>query len=311
MITEGMMEKKIGEVVLEYKYYPGKDYYSDGGIEDEMLDIVMNYEEADYNSVITQKKSWPIMYHLSDKRENVLASIAVDDKDMVLEIGSGCGAVTGALTKRAKHVDCIELSEKRSMINAYRHRKADNLRIILGNFEEIEKNLEEKYDVITLIGVLEYGGLYINSDTPYFDFLKMVKRHLKPKGKLVIAIENKYGLKYFAGCKEDHVGKIFAGIEGYDKECGVATFSRNTLHNMIMNAGFRKDKFYYPYPDYKFTTTIYTDDYLPKYGELTNNIRNYDMERLYLFDECKAFGQICEDGLFPVFSNSFLVEAFA
>ena len=38
-------------------------------------------------------------------------------------------------------------------------RDQDNLKILVGNFQEIEKNLTEKYDYITLIGVFEYGEL--------------------------------------------------------------------------------------------------------------------------------------------------------
>lgn len=41
-----------------------------------------------------------------------------------------------------------------------------------GKLPEIEKNLTEKYDYITLIGVFEYGEAYIQSETPYVDFLE-------------------------------------------------------------------------------------------------------------------------------------------
>ena len=35
----------IGSVVLNYHYYSGKDYYSEGVSEDILLDIVQNYRE--------------------------------------------------------------------------------------------------------------------------------------------------------------------------------------------------------------------------------------------------------------------------
>lgn len=73
-------------------------------------------------------------------------------------------------------------------------------------FKDIEPELPSDYDFICLIGVFEYGQSYIGGDTPYEDFLKLLLPHLKPDGRIVIAIENKYGLKYFAGCKEDHLG---------------------------------------------------------------------------------------------------------
>ena len=31
------MKKKIGQVILDDRFYPGKDLYSDGAVEDELL----------------------------------------------------------------------------------------------------------------------------------------------------------------------------------------------------------------------------------------------------------------------------------
>lgn len=135
--------------------------------------------------MISERKSWPILYHFSHIRENILSWIPFTGEEKVLEIGSGCGAVTGALCERAKEVTCIELSMKRSKINAYRHQDQDNLKILVGNFQEIEKNLTEKYDYITLIGVFEYGESYIRSENPYVDFLRIISKHLKPDGKII------------------------------------------------------------------------------------------------------------------------------
>ena len=157
------MEEKIGKVILDTTCYPGKDLYSDGAIEDEMLAISRDFAPEEFNRVISERKSWPILYHFSHIRENILSWLPFTGEEKVLEIGSGCGAVTGALCERAKEVTCIELSMKRSKINAYRHQDQDNLKILVGNFQEIEKNLTEKYDYITLIGVFaipEMGRFY-------------------------------------------------------------------------------------------------------------------------------------------------------
>ena len=37
--------------------------------------------------------------------------------------------------------------------------------------------------------------------------LQRVRSLLKPEGKLIVAIENQLGLKYFAGAPEDHLGQ--------------------------------------------------------------------------------------------------------
>ena len=300
--------ENVGNVTIDYTYYSGEDLYSEGEAEDHLLELVTKHHESEYERVIQNTRSWSVMYHLSHIRENVISWIPFKDSDSVLEIGAGCGAVTGELARRCKSVTCIDLSRKRSLINATRHKEYDNLTLMVGNFEDIEPNLTEKYDYITLIGVYEYASSYIAGDDPYHEMLNKVARHLKDDGKIIIAIENRLGLKYFAGCKEDHLGRYFAGIEGYTESDGVRTFSKNVLSNLITDCGFYP-KFYYPYPDYKLPHTIYSDDRLPGIGDLNTNRRNFDADRIVLFDETKAFNVIIEEGRFANTANSFLVMA--
>ncbi|MGI6010590.1 MAG: SAM-dependent methyltransferase [Ruminococcus sp.] len=301
------MQEIIGNITLDYTYYSGEDLYSDGKVEDQLLKIAMDSRENLYNGVIVREKSWPVLYHFSHIRQNIVEWLPISKNDQVLEIGSGCGAVTGILSAKAGFVRCIELSKKRSYINAYRNRKQENIRIDVGNFQDIEQNLTETFDYITLIGVFEYSEGYIGGKDPYVNMLKKISAHLKPGGKIVIAIENRLGLKYWAGCREDHVGQCFEGLEGYPHTKGVRTFSKGELERVIRSAGDFHTEFYYPYPDYKFPMTIYSDRHLPSAGELNMNMCNYDRERLQVFDETKVFDTLVESQLFPQFSNSFLV----
>ena len=149
--------EQIGKVKINLVHYPGEDLYCDGEIEDELLTIARDYAEVEYPRIIEEKKSWPILYHLSKLRENIVEWLPIDKNMKVLEIGSGCGAITGALAKKAGEVTCIDLSRKRSLINAYRHMDCDNVTIHVGNFQDIEPDIPEDYDFICLIGVFEYG----------------------------------------------------------------------------------------------------------------------------------------------------------
>lgn len=307
METGNDMQEQIGKIILDLSKYPGEDFYCDGAVEDELLEIVRTYPEKEYARVIEERKSWAIMYHLSHLRENIVDWIPMSKDMKVLEVGSGCGAITGALARKAGSVTCVDLSKKRSTINATRHKDCDNVKIHVGNFKDIEPQLDTDFDIICLIGVFEYGQGYIGGETPYEDFLRILQKHIKKGGKIIIAIENKYGLKYFAGCREDHVGTYFEGIENYAQGGGVRTFSRNGLEKIFAACGVEEYQFYYPYPDYKFMTTVYSDEYQPGKRELTDNIRNFDRERMLLFDEKEAFDGIAEDHLFSVFSNSYLV----
>lgn len=298
---------RIGKIKLNLKHYPGEDLYCDGAIEDELLEIARDYSTVEFQRIIEEKKSWPVLYHLSALRENIVEWLPIDKKMKVLEIGAGCGAITGALAAKAGEVTCIDLSKKRSMINAYRHVDCDNVMIHVGNFQDVEPDLPCDYDYICLIGVFEYAQAYIQSETPYEDFLNIIKKHVKPQGHIVIAIENKFGLKYWAGCKEDHLGTYFSGLEDYPDGGVVRTFTKDGLLAIARKCGCEETSMYYPYPDYKFPTSIYSDAYLPKVGELSSNLRNFDRERLQLFDEKKVFDSIIREKQFPLFSNSYML----
>lgn len=45
------MQEKIGNVTLDYEYYPGEDLYSDGPVEEELLEIAKNYQEKELNQL--------------------------------------------------------------------------------------------------------------------------------------------------------------------------------------------------------------------------------------------------------------------
>lgn len=298
---------QIGKVNLDLTHYPGEDLYCDGEVENKLLHIARDFSTIEYPKIIEQEKSWEVLYHFSSLRENIVEWVPLQKTDKVLEVGSGCGAITGVLSRKAGSVTCIDLSQQRSKINAYRNMEQDNIDIKVGNFEDIEPDLPDDYDYIMLIGVFEYGQAYIHSATPFDTFLQILKKHLKPEGRIIIAIENRLGLKYWAGCREDHLGTYFSGLEGYPEGGVVRTFSKNGLEEILKRSWEGDYSFYYPYPDYKFMTTLYSDEYLPKVGELSNNMRNFDRDRMVLFDEKQVFDSLTRDNMFPDFSNSFLV----
>ena len=299
--------ESIGRVNLDLTYYNGEDKYSDGQVEDDLLEIARDRSPAEFQDIIEESASWPVLYHLSELRENIVEWLPVDKSMKVLEVGAGCGAITGKLSEKAGSLTCCDLSYKRSRINAYRHQFCDNITIHVGNFTDVEKSLDRDFDYICLIGVFEYARGYVDSEDPYGDFLKLIHSHLKPGGTVVIAIENRFGLKYWAGCKEDHLGTYFSSIEGYPDGGVVRTFTDRKLIETARRSGFDEYHMYYPYPDYKFMTNLYSDRRLPNKGELKDNIRNFDRDRLLLFNEKDAYDTILDEGLFNLYSNSYMM----
>jgi SAM-dependent methyltransferase len=297
---------KIGNVDLILDFMDNRHQYSDGDIEDEMLSAVQS-DDFDAESLIKQDCRWPILYHFSPDRENLLEWYPFSNKGTGLEIGAGCGALTGLLCDKLHHVTAIELSYRRALIIANRHRVRENLKVIVGNLNDI--HFEQKYDYVTLIGVLEYAGRYTNDGNPYLAFLEKVGGLLKEQGTLLLAIENKFGLKYWSGSREDHTGRLFDGLEDYPEFPinAIRTFSKKELEILLGKAGFTSLKFYYPFPDYKLPIYIFSDDFVPTRGLQNQFVDSYDQERLLLYDEDKVLQNIIQDGQFGFFANSFLV----
>lgn len=294
--------------ILNLKWYKNIDSYSDGDVEDAIIDYVKENEPEDYGKTIIEHYSWPVYYHLTHTRKNILNWYPFKKEASVLEIGCGLGAITGLLCDRCKKVTAVELSKRRAMAAQIRCREKENLEIIVGNLNDVE--FEEKFDYITLIGVLEYQGTYTDSANPYQDFLVKVKSLLKEDGKLLIAIENKYGVKYWCGAPEDHTGIPFDGINQY-KLSGrkVRTFSREELRELINKSGFNDTFYYFPFPDYKLPTVVYSEKYMPNNSSLENAIPYYiPSDRTLIAEEEALYKDFIKNNVFDFFANSFLVE---
>ena len=310
------------------EYHAGADLYSDGAVEDELLALFKTGGDA--SAILRQDKRWPVLYHLSPERRNLLEWFPFKNDGRLLEIGAGCGALTGLFAEKVAKVTAVELSARRSQIIYERYRRNENLEIIAGNICDFHpqadatlrskpslrstsppmaEKFEGRFDYITLIGVLEYARSFIKGEAPGRQLLKQCRALLKPEGILIVAIENKFGLKYFAGAREDHSGRSFEGIEGYRADAPAETWSRDELSALLQESGFDARRFYYPYPDYKLPEEIFSDDYLPEINHLLENAPNYDRDRYRIFSEKLALINLVENRKFDFFANSFLVLA--
>lgn len=294
---------------INLSWYKGTDEYSEGEIEDYIIELLATNPGRDYSKILNEHPSWSTLYHLAPARQNIINWYPFTPESDVLEIGCGMGAITETLCDKCNNVTAVELSKKRATATLMRCREKENLNIIVGNLNDIE--FERQFDYITLIGVLEYQKTYTDSETPFIDFLKKIKSLLKPNGKLLIAIENKYGLKYWCGAREDHSSIPFDGINQYGLAKGNAqTFSKEELKQMLVQSGFESTYFYYPLPDYKLPSVIYSEKSLPKSEKLENMLPYYGgrAASTMVANEMEIYKDIIENHVFEFFANSFLVE---
>ncbi len=291
--------------MLNLDYYKGEDRYSDGDVEEEILALVSG--EDDLEAAVRRDNRWPILYHLSPERRNLLEWFPFRPEGSLLEVGAGCGALTGLFCERLRRVVAVELSRRRARIVEARHRRAADLAVYAGNVIDIP--LRETFDYITLIGVLEYAGAFLAKPDPCRELLGALLPLLAEDGLLIVAIENRYGLKYWAGAADDHTGRPFDGIEGYPEKGGCETFSRDGLIDLLGRSGLADLEFYYPHPDYKLPQEVFSDAYLPGPGSFLADAPAFDREGFRLFDERRAFFHLVQEGRFPWFANAFLVTA--
>lgn len=286
--------------------------YSDGERTETVLGEVLGAVQD--RSVLSDElkplqTNWPARYYFSGNRSVLLRPLAKKllSGARVLELGCGLGAVTRYLGETAAEVVAVEGSKRRGSIAALRCADLANVEVLIDEISALPEQLG-KFDVVTLIGVLEYACRF-GGPGAELEMLKKARSFLKPDGVLVLAIENKLGLKYFGGVPEDHVPLPWLGITNGYAEDGVKTWSRRELIRLLEKAGFHKYEQFIPLPDYKLPGTILTPEGLKceadelDLGPILNNIKR-PFEKQPLFNIGEAWQSVYKGGLLPELADS-------
>lgn len=278
----------------------------------ELYDFMCKYQPEEYPALLQEYGDSILLYQLSPMRKHLLEWYEIPQGARVLELGAQSGILTELFLEKGAVVDAIEPVKILTKCNQKRNENRQGLSLFHGYLEcackEWEQLQPESYDYIVLAGSLTDTRALMGRKASQQEVLELVFNYLKPQGKLLVAMENRFGLKYWAGCKEELTGQYFAGIQGLSgKENGPR--SKKELEELLEKSGYGALQFYYPYPDAVFPTMLYSDDYLPKQGELRINIRNFDTERFVLFDERKVYDTLVEEQSYPQYANAFLVIA--
>jgi hypothetical protein len=157
-----------------------------------------------------------------------------------------------------------------------------------------EHDTDEQFDYIVLL------------DPPDFsvDAMKALHMKLNPHGRLLLAYENPFALRYWSGKRSPVTGLTYDSLLSRDGRAGKAE-----LQARLKLAGFEGQKWYYPLTDHWFATEIYSDSYLPD-EYLNQRFMPYIAdEPTLVFDERLLYREIIRGGAFEFMCGAYLVEA--
>ena len=164
----------------------------------------------------------------------------------------------------------------------------------LNVFNNDSKDAPSKFEYIVLIDPDDFS----------VDALKRWLSTLSNSGKLLMAFENPFALRYFSGKPSPETKKSFDTITGKGSWPGLAE-----MQLRLTRAGFEGQKWYYPLSDHWFATEIYSDDYLPN-EFLNQRLLPYVLHNeSILYDERLLYREVIRGGAFRFICGAYLVEA--
>ena len=259
-------------------------------------------------------RDWTSFYHLTPRRADLLRPLEHLISGNVLEVGGGCGAVTRYLGETSRTVTAVEGSLRRARIMAARCQGLSNVSVHCDNFENFPFGAQ-RFDAVLCIGVIEYANKFFRAPSGFDRMLGRMGVLLSPDGVLVIAIENRLGLKYFAGAPEDHTNQPYQGIEGRYQPDSVLTLGRGEWLRRLKEQGLEPAHWFYPWPDYKTPELIVSEAAFQQPSlDLSPWIRRHahgrqDEPGAHRFAETLAWPVLVRNGLAGELANSFLLVA--
>lgn len=187
----------------------------------------------------------------------------------ILDIGAGWGQVAIPLAQH-NYICALEPTPERLRFihaAANQERMADRMWFVQADFFDID--FEDRFDLVTCIGVLEWVPKFRKGpprDTQ-LDFLCRIRNIIRAGGACCIGIENRLGLKYLLGARDDHIGHRSISVLDSDlamrrynattgKELRAFTYTQAEYRILFQEAGFTRVETFIAFPDYKLPHLI-------------------------------------------------------
>jgi 2-polyprenyl-3-methyl-5-hydroxy-6-metoxy-1,4-benzoquinol methylase len=228
-----------------------------------------------WQEVVTQKyaANFPWLYQIitSPARDLFFRQHPPSSGTRVLDVGAGWGQISLPLSRQAGvEVTALEPTHERiAFIRAValQEKSAGHMHFIQADFQSV--TFDAAFDLVCCIGVLEWVPKFRAGDprTVQLEFLRRMHAALQPGGKCCVGIENRFGLKYLLGSRDDHTGLrnvsvLEAALASSKHHVATAqelrafTYTHAEYEILFREAGFTQIQTHAAFPDYKLPQLI-------------------------------------------------------
>ncbi len=167
---------------------------------------------------------------------------------------------------------------------------------------------EESYDYIVMAGILE-------TVKDPVALLEKVRLQLTCTGKLLLGMNNRFGIRYFCGDRDLYTNRVFDSLEDYSRAYNDPkdaffgrSYDRSQMDKMLAEAGFLKNRYYSVFPTLEAPTHIFRQDYLPNESLVDRLFPIYHYPNTLFLEEPRLWQGLIDNNMFHNMANAYLIE---
>ena len=227
-------------------------------------------------NIIMKKKFGQNFLKNNNIIETIINSIAIEEDNLVIEVGPGAGAMTKLLVEKFDNVLAYEIDEDLKTILEKTFSDHDNIEIIFDDF--IKRNIEEDISRYSAKNIYFVANLPYYITTPIIN--KLIDSSIEFKN-IVVMVQKEVADRFCASPGSREYGSLTVYLNYFYEIKKVCNVSRNNFYpvpnvdSAVVNMELRKEKPYVKDLDRFFA--LVRDSFQYKRKTLKNNLKKYDL----------------------------------
>jgi len=175
-------------------------------------------------------------------------------------------------------------------------------------FESWMKDDLESFDYIISVASIEYFEDIEGT-------LTRMKAVANANATLLLAVNNRLGIRYFCGDRDPYTQRSFDGIEDYKRayqhaedEFHGRCYSKKQLKECLTSAGWGTQKVYSVFSDLQHPSLLMAEGYVPNEDLTSRVFPTYNYPNAVFLEERNLYHSLLEEGFLHDMANAFLFE---